>query len=136
MSKEQVTPSDLHTLLETLRDVTAQRDALKKRVQFLETVLQQKIVLTEKSYAERKLHFNQMQRLVYELFLKNPGIPFTYAQAQEEWTKDFPHLKASATNVGRRIRELVQAKRLWQNIRESDGIAQFWLKLEQNEPEP
>jgi len=136
MSKEQVTPSDLHTLLETLKDVTTQRDALRRRVQFLETVLQQKIVLTEKSYAERKEHFNQMQRLVYELFLKNPGMPFTYVQAMEEWRKVYPHMETSAVNVPRRIRELVQAKRLWQNIRESDGIAQFWLKLEQNEPEP
>jgi len=132
----QVTPSDVHTLLETLRDVTAQRDALKKRVQFLETVLQQKIVLTSQSYVERKEHFNQMQRLVYELFLKNPGIPFTYVQMQEEWRRAFPNLETSAVNVPRRIRELVQAKRLWQNIRESDGIAQFWLALEQNEPEP
>lgn len=135
MSKEQVTPSDLHTLLETLKDVIAQRDALKKRVQFLEMVLQQKIVLTEKSYADRKQHFNQMQNLVYQLFLKNPGIPFTYVQMQDEWKRAYPHLETSAVNMPRRIRELVQAKRLWQNIREGDGIAQFWLSLDENQLE-
>lgn len=134
MKDVSVTEQDLHTILETLKDERAKNEALKKRIAFLELILQQRTVLTEKTYSERKERFNQMQRLVYELFLANPGQSFTYVQAQEEWLGMYPNLKTSAINVPRRIRELVQAKKLWQNIGD-DGLARFWLKLEEKRPE-
>ena len=135
MKDVSVTEQDLHTILETLKDERAKNEALKKRVAFLESVLEQRIVLTQKNYNERREKFNQMQELVFKLFLANPGIPFTYVELEKLWEDSYPNLQNSKINVGRRVRELVQLKKVWQNLR-SDGIAQFWLKLDENKPEP
>lgn len=131
---ERVDTANVNTLIETIADLRAQNMALKKRVQFLEMVLEERTILTEKTYSERKEHFNQMQRLVFELFLQAPGQSFSYVEIQEEWRRVYPHLASSAINVPRRVRELVQAKKLWQNIGD-DGLARFWLKLEEKRPE-
>lgn len=131
---ESVETTNLNTLIETIADLRAQNAALKKRIEFLEMVLQQRVELTQKSYQERRAKFNQMQELVLTLFMQNPGQSFSYTEAQEEWLRMYPNLKTSAINVPRRIRELVQAKRLWSNIGD-DGLARFWLQLEEKQPE-
>lgn len=131
---ERVETTNIDTLIETIRDLRAQNSALKRRTEFLEMVLAQRIEQTQKTYSERRAKFAQMQELVLTLFMQNPGQPFTYTQAQEEWLRMYPNLKTSAINVPRRIRELVQAKELWQNIGD-DGLARFWLRLEEKRPE-
>jgi hypothetical protein len=132
---EAISQQDFHTLLETLRDLRGQNEALKKRVAFLEMILEQRVELTQSTYRERKDHFNQMQELVFKLFLQAPGQPFSYVEIQEEWRRAYPHMASSAVNVPRRVRELVQLRKLWQNIDKSDGLARFWLKLEKKKLE-
>jgi hypothetical protein len=131
---ESLEKTNINTLIETIADLRAQNTALKKRIQFLETILAQRVVLTEKSFQERKEHFNAMQELALKIFRQSPGHGFSYNELQEEWKRQYPHLASSSVNVGRRVRELVQARKVWQNLGD-DGLARFYLRLEEEKLE-
>jgi hypothetical protein len=128
---ERLTEKSVGTLIDQIADLRAQNAALHRRVEFLEMVLAQRVEVTQVKYQERKSHFSAMGDLVYRIFLDNPAKEFTYAEVIAEWNQRYPNLESAAINAPRRVRELEVAGRLWRSVRKSDGLAIYWLKLDE-----
>lgn len=91
-------------LAKLLFEVREENKLLKGKVASLEQRLEQRIILTENRYSERKEHFDKVDRMVLKIFRENPDVVLTYPEARREAAKMFP--KVDWTNIDRRMREL------------------------------
>ena len=103
--------------------------ALRRRVGFLESRLEQRIQLTQNLYQKRREHFNRMQDLAYRIFKDNPKSPFSYEELCEEWKRRYPNI--SSVNVPRRVKELTQRHLLWRVDDPETHKVYHYLRLEE-----
>lgn len=125
---EQTTLQNLQPLLDELQEIRAEREALKKRVRWLEMRLEQRIEKTVNHYQERRSRLDRMQNMALQLFIENPNIPFTYEELVEEWKVKYPDV--SCINLPRRIRELAEQNLVWRVEDPETKKALHYLKLE------
>ena len=130
---EQTIPQDLKSLLELVSSLSAENKALRTRVSFLESVLHERVEVTKKKgYQELKHFFDSQRAKVFQIFLDDAEFAATSGFAHEEiireFTKKYPAIPT--TNIPRRVRELVEQKRLWAAIDRASGKVVFRLKLE------
>lgn len=117
------------TIDDIITDLKAQRDAMKKRIRFLEWRLEQRIQLTQNLYQKRREHFNRMQDLAYRIFLDNPKVAFNYDDLAEEWKRRYPNI--SYLNVPRRVQELTEKQLLWRVEDPESRKVRHFLRLEE-----
>ena len=113
----------LVTTIETNAYLVRQLEAKQKRIDQLEFILEQRYRETKRQFDPGKLE--EMKGKVYEIFRANPGIGFSYEEAEEEFERLF---KFHSSNVGQRIRDLRQEDKLW-SCPDEKGKVRFYLKL-------
>lgn len=138
MAEQATASSDTKALLEVISDLTARNKALEKNKEFLENILHERVEITRKrSYAERKGYFDNMRDKVFSVFLENGEYAathgFTHEEIVEEFAKKYPAIPT--TNIPRRVRELVEEKKIWSALDPETGKAVFRLKLDQKTEE-
>jgi hypothetical protein len=141
MAAEQTTASsDTKALLkiigdqnEVISDQNARIKALEKKKEFLESVLHERFEATKKRrYDELKGYFSSVRDKVFSVFLENGEYAathgFTHEEIVAEFGKKYPAIPT--TNIPRRVRELVEEKKIWAAPDPETGKAVFRLKLE------
>jgi hypothetical protein len=115
------------TLIETNALQAKQIEAQRRRIERLEYILEQRVRATKNSFDPDKV--NKMCRLVYEVFLANPGIGFTY----DEFPTAFKDLHGwSNEHLPQRIRDCRQMGLVWSD--ETSDPKRFYLKLKEASP--
>jgi len=125
---ERIVVKPLFTL-EEIQELLARNKALEIRTQHLELVLKQRIVLTENKYRDNAKHFENLERMVLQVFRDNPAMPFTYADLQVECGIRYPSVPWC--NLERRVRQLRAQGALWNDVDPDSHKVRFWLKLEE-----
>jgi len=142
VTEQTTTPADLKSLLKTIndqteiiRELTARNKALETRKEFLENILNERIKVTvRKRYNELKHYFDDVRGKALHIFLENPELSATHGYTHREFVDEFHkrYPAISVENIPRRVRELVQQKKLWVTSEPKRGIV-FRLKLEKSE---
>jgi hypothetical protein len=113
---------NLVTLIEANAVLTRQLEAKQRRIEHLEYILEQRLRETKRQFNPELI--DEMKSKVYRIFLANVGRGFTYEEAESEFEAMFGFHSA---NVGQRIRDLRQERKLWSD--DKDGKVRFFLKL-------
>jgi len=120
---------DLKGLMDIMQDLKAQRDALKKRVEFLEERLTQRYEETRKDFQRLQPYLENMRAKILQVFVElPPTIELCHEEIIEEFKAKYPML--STANVPRRVRELVEQGKLWSH-KDEKGVVRFSLKLKE-----
>jgi hypothetical protein len=107
------------------------KEALERRVKFLEERLQQRFIATVNEYQDRRKYFDKMQEYVLTLFLDlPPDAGLTRTEIPEEFKRKYPHM--ASVDALRRAYELKQQDKLWTK-QDPDGTVRFFLKLKEVE---
>jgi hypothetical protein len=103
-------------------------EAKDKRIRQLEYVLEQRYRETKRQFDPDKLE--EMKGKVYQIFLANPGVGFTYEEAEDDFERTYGFRSA---NVGQRMRDLRQEDKLWSTEEtiecSTKKKVRFYLKL-------
>jgi hypothetical protein len=122
---------DLKGLMNIMQDLKAQRDALQKRVAWLEERLEQRHEETRKDFERMQPYLENMRAKIRQIFLDlPPTVGLTHQEIQDEFHDRYPMV--SITNVPRRVRELVEQGDLWSKT-DDEGTVRFYLKLKEVE---
>jgi hypothetical protein len=135
MMEEQTTrlgdKTELQGLLDIISDQRQQLEMKQKRVEYLEFVLAERMKATRNRYAELKPYFETLQKEVLKIFLELPAAGLTYQEIYQEFHQKYPNV--NTVNLLRRIRELVEQKKLWTSPDPVSGKIRFYLKLDKTE---
>jgi len=110
-----------------LEDLRARNKALEKKVQFFESLLSQKLEATRRSYAEMKPYFDSQKKQIMELFFENFPQRLSHQDIIDQFSARYPAV--STANLGRRVRELCEDKRLCSYYDQGRELTVFFLKL-------
>jgi len=114
--------------IETNAYLVRQLQAKERRIQQLEFILEQRYRETKRQFDSDKI--DEMKSKVYQIFLANQGIGFTYEEAEDEFERMFGYRSA---NVGQRMRDLRQEGKLWSTEEQIEYSTKkkvrFYLKL-------
>jgi hypothetical protein len=91
----------LKSLIEANAQLKKQLEAANRRIEWLEFILEQRVRETKSQYDPG--HIEEMKDKVYKMFLANPGVFFSYVEANNEF-KDMYGFESA--DIGRRIRSL------------------------------
>ena len=100
-----------------------QLEAQRRRIEFLEFVLEQRGRETLKQFDPKQTE--QMYGKVYQVFLENPGRGLTYEEVGEEFERLW-HFHTEHTQ--QRVRDLFRDGKVWRDHDES-GAVQYYLTL-------
>jgi hypothetical protein len=115
-------------------DLWRANSCLHRRIEFLEFVLKQRLQQTRNKYSDLKPYFETLQREALKIFLDLPaGTGLTYEEIYQEFHEKYP--KVNTVFLYRRIRELVEDKKLWTSPDVESGKLRFYLILEKSEGE-
>lgn len=119
-------------LLEIIADQRKQLEVKQKRIEHLEFALAERMRVTRNRYAELKPYFETLQKEVLKIFLELPaGTGLTYQEIYQEFHEKYPAV--NTVNLLRRIRELVEQKKLWTSPDPDSGKIRFYLSLDKTE---
>jgi pimeloyl-CoA synthetase len=110
------TLENVKTLIEGQAILVRQLEAKQKRIDFLETRVEQLEEIIRQKQEETRKTFNidkidEMKNKVYLLWLEaEPGVGYNYEQAQEEFYHKY-HFRSAC--VPQRMRDLRQEGKLW-----------------------
>lgn len=118
-------------LIEANATLTKQLQAKEKRIRYLEFILEQRAEITRKKWNPRNVA--EMLEKVYRVFVLNPGVGFTYEEAEREFQSVW-HFHSAF--VGPRMRDLFREGKLWRGRDENGkGKVRYYLKLDEKKGE-
>lgn len=105
-----------------------EKEALRRRVKFLEKRLSQAFEDTRQDYSSKMRHFESVQLKILQLFLEKatPGTGLSHVEIKALFEESFP--AAETAFLARRVQELAAEGLLWR-FKDETGTVRFYLKL-------
>jgi len=122
------TTTELAPLLEELQEKRARIKALRRKVEFLETRLEQRFEETKKDFKKLQPYFENMRSKILQIFMELPPTTgLSHKEIIEEFRAKYPTINTA--HIPRRVCELVSdEQKLWSK-KDEKGTVRFYLKL-------
>ena len=122
--------SDNISQIDALQDLKARNKALEKKVALLTWRLEQRERATKKDFEALKPYFESIRLRILTIFQEEIPVTqgLTHPELQSIFAEKYPNAKI--TDIPRRVRELVDEKKLWRRD-DDDGTARFFLVLKE-----
>ena len=122
------TTTELAPLLEELQEKRARIKALRRKVEFLETRLEQRFEETKKDFKKLQPYFENMRSKILQIFMELPPTTgLSHKEIIEEFRAKYPTINTA--HIPRRVCELVSdEQKLWSK-KDEKGTVRFYFKL-------